>query len=128
VLNLAIKQKDLERYEKELRDVIEKAQNELEAIKTLKQGLLFKIESGNTTFPGHKRMGADNHRGSLAKAIQKQIEQIEISWFTPKLIAQKIIESGIRDEKQWGSLIRKNVGSDEKPVYEYAKSKENKLL
>jgi hypothetical protein len=136
--------KDLKKMEKELMDQIFDLGERLKAVRLLLQNQVSTEFSVNNS-PSVSLTTKFTRKKTIPSALKETIEKITDEWFTANVVTDLLIQSGIRTERQreslrptvstilrrlseTGELYRKNVGTPDKPVYEYSKKDANRLL
>lgn len=127
--------KDLQEHERKLTEIIEHANKEREAIRTLIKGFDLR---GEGIRPAQSRP-----KQTIREAVRQQVKAFGDERFTVNQFMEKLIEVGFRDRKAMGKLRpaisgelrklvvageleRNNIGTDNKAIYEY--HSKNRLL
>lgn len=126
---MSLKLNDLQEHERKLTQIIEHAEKERSAIITLINGM--NLRSGSTDLFEQPRPSL-----TIPQAVTNQVAEFGSRGFTVKEVMNGLVHSGFRDMKAMknirpsisgelrkkldsGRLKRKNVGTGNKPIYEY---------
>ncbi len=141
---MSLKLKDLLAHEQSLTNIIKHADKERSAVRFLIEGIRLRTDSFRSD-SGNGQNKAIGRPKTLVDFIKNQATKYGNSWFSPKMIADEIVHTGFRRKSQWNSLRptvsttlrklyesgevkRRNKGTDDKPVYEYSRMKDDELF